>query len=111
MPKNLEEKISLLLKEIETMEHSAKVRTVKRFIENEMLLSEETLLIDIYDLTEIKSRAVAISLDCPPEMTVSGQRLMMNTYALNTMSYVKAIWEFFRRTGLTKYNIDFKKDK
>lgn len=107
MPTNLQEKIGILLRDIERMEKSQQIKTVENFILKEMEMTKAERLLDIHDLSMIRSRAINITIDTAHGATVSGRPLAMNSDACNALAWTKACWEFFRGKGMMHYDIGF----
>lgn len=109
MSENLEDKIKLLLTDMEKYNRFDKVVILKRFIEAELGLMEAEVEIQPYDLQTVHSIASRINMELHHNQTFHGKRLADDSGMMQTFCYFQAIYMHFKSKGFIKQAIGFKK--
>lgn len=108
--KNLKNKISLLVDDLDGLDRYDQIRTVSDFIKTELNLQERAYAWTERDLSAIKSRAVSIMTDMNSQIKVEGKKLYSNGDLARIYCLVQATYEYMRGQGMSPYLIKLKQD-
>ena len=109
MPKNLEEKIKILLDDLETLPRSEAVRKIKNLIEEELKFIESTHEINNWDLNNVRSHAKQQLLDT--DLSIHGRWANENLDEFRAWCYVDAVVTLLKGKGLIPFDVIYSRDK
>lgn len=104
----LEQKILLLLRDIEKLSDVDKKNHIVRFIRNEIERETSDLYLDKNDLTNIESAAVSAWQQVPTNRYMKGQ--LLNANQIRLIAHIEAIVACLRRYNIVCRNVKIKYD-
>ena len=104
MPKNLTEKLSILLEDLESLPKFEAIRICEAFVNQELNFLEIERKITRHDLTLIRSSAISEMQNMKIDMLRTETDDSLRTYC-----YVHAILGFLRKEGLIKFTMSYDK--
>ena len=105
---DLEQKVMILLKEIDNLSGADKKNALVRFIEQVLEIENATYLLDKYDLTNIQSDAVGEWKNIRHNRKMGG--LSLSSQDIQAILWVHGVITCLRRHGLLHRPVDFKWD-
>lgn len=108
MPKNLREKLNLLIQDTKDLGKAETIRAIENLVNQELGYLEATYEVDSYDLNLIKSSAVKKFVDRDLSQQSIGSMSGDNDM-IRSMFYVESVIEYLRGKGLIKFTMTFKK--
>lgn len=108
MPKNIREKLALILEDAESLKRHDLLRLLERMFNEELEFLQLEHKIDSYDLNSVRSRAISLY----NELSMTKESL---GYAhgdgelIRTMCFVMATLELFRGKGLIAFTVKYNK--
>lgn len=108
---DLEAKVRLLVKDLEDLGTADRVKAILGFVRNELGLRESEHFLGVYDLSLIRSRAIALVTDMPTKRTIEGELVYNDPENFRAMCYAEAVFEFLRGKGFLSHRIAFREKK
>lgn len=113
-PKNLEEKIGIILDELEKLPRAEASRKLTNFVMNELEWKNSTFVLDEQDLTSIRSFATRSMTDF--SMAKMREYGFESSYGVDNdkmraLCWIEATVAFFRGKGMIPFTTDYKNYK
>ena len=109
MPKNLHNKLSLLLEDLKSLPKAEALRRLEELFNNELKFLESEHEIGDYELNII--HAQAITEWHKPTLHVGHSLAGDDGSKLRTLAYVDAVQAFMKQTGLIAFTLKYKSKK
>jgi len=109
MPKNLTEKISLLLDDSKDLQRYELIRVIEKLIMEELHMLSIAHKIDAYDLTLVKSNAIKMYVDSSFDEEKYGRSIAQDHDMKRAYCYVAAVIALLRGKGLINFTLEYDK--
>lgn len=106
MPRNLYQKIITILEDGDTLNRSDVARRFERLINEELQFKDSEHMIDTYDLSLVRSRAIQIYNSTQLVSEELG-RIKGDSEYIRTKCFIEATVELFRKQGLINFTTVF----
>lgn len=108
MPKNIKQKLALILEDAESLKKYELLRLLERMFNEEMEFLQAEHQVDIYDLTNVKSQAIDMYNQMRMTMDSLGN-LHGDSELIRTMCLMMATISLLRSKGLVNFTLTYKK--
>lgn len=105
-PKDLDEKVDLLLNELEQVDRKSAAILIKNFVKSQLDWNEVEHTIDEFDLETVRSYAIKEMTDLPIN-TLTAPELTQGRH--QALAYMQAFLSHFRSKGLIPFTFKYKK--
>lgn len=110
-PKNLEEKVGILLDEIERLPRQDALRKLTAFVLNELDWKDTEFILDDYDLSTVRSIACKMMSEFPTHKVREygfESNYGIDQDKLRALCWIEAVVSFFRGNKLIPFKTSFK---